>query len=290
MKPAPFAYHAPETLDQALELADSLDNARVLAGGQSLVPMLNLRLAQPDHVIDLGHIPALAGLETSEHGLSAGAMTTQRSIERSRLVAEHCPLLLDALHFVGHQQTRNRGTIGGSLCHLDPAAELPVVAMALDPVLTVASRSGQRAIRFRDFPLGYLTSQLEPNEILLRIEFPPWRSRTGWAFAEFARRPADFAIVSVAVTLTADPDGRIEEARIALGGLGGAPVRAGDAEACLAGARLADRLDEAIAAVRTLPTEGDLNHPADYRQDLADMLTRRALAQAWERARQWTST
>ena len=283
MKPAPFAYHAPETLDEALELVDTLDNARVLAGGQSLVPMLNLRLAQPDHVIDLERIPALAGIETSEHGLSAGAMATQRSIERSPIVADHCPLLLDALHFVGHQQTRNRGTIGGSLCHLDPAAELAVAAMALDPTLTVASRGGRRTICFRDFPLGYLASQLEPNEILLRIDFAPWRPRTGWAFAEFARRPADFAIVSVAVTLTADADGRIAEARIALGGLAGAPLRAAAAEACLVGARLADRLDDAIAAVRALPTEGDMNHPADYRQDLADMLTRRALAQAWER-------
>jgi carbon-monoxide dehydrogenase medium subunit len=234
-------------------------------------------------MIDLARIPGLAGPDETAHGLAVGAMTTQRAIERSPLVAQRCPLLLDALHFVGHQQTRNRGTIGGSLCHLDPAAELPVVAMALDPTLTVASRSGQREIPFRDFPLGYLASQLAPNEILLRVDFPPWRPRMGWAFAEFARRPADFAIVSVAVTLTADSDGRIADARIALGGLGGAPVRANAAEACLTDGRLAERVDDAIEAVRALPTEGDLNHPADYRQDLADMLTRRALIQAWGR-------
>jgi aerobic carbon-monoxide dehydrogenase medium subunit len=285
MKPAPFTYHAPETLEAALQLLDTLDNARVLAGGQSLVPMLNFRVAQPDHLIDLGYIPELATLERSKDRLRVGAMTTQRTLERSALVKEHCPILVDALHHVGHQQTRNRGTIGGSLCHLDPAAELPVVAMALDPVLTIASFAGMRELPFQDFPAGCLTPQLEPNEILLSIDFPAWPTHCGWAFMEFARRPADFAIVSVAAMLTTSNEGLIESARVAVGGLVGIPLRGTVVEKCLIGERINESLDRAAEAVRALPADGDSNYPAEYRQDLADALLRRTLAEAWERSR-----
>ena len=235
MKPFPYTYHAPRTLDEALHLMATLDNARVLAGGQSLVPMLNFRIAQPDHLIDLGRIAELAVVQDTAGGLQIGAMTTQRVIERSDLVRRRCPLLIDALYHVGHQQTRNRGTIGGSLCHLDPAAELPVAACALDPVLLVASHAGRRKIRFSDFPAGYLTSSLAPNEILIQIDFKPWAEGAGTAFEEFACRPADFAVVSVAAIVELDADHVISQARLAIGGIAAVPLRLSAVESMLTG-------------------------------------------------------
>ena len=286
MKPASFAYHAPHTLDEALRLVAELEDARLLAGGQSLVPMLNLRLAMPAHVIDLGRIASLAGIEETDQRVVIGAMTTQRQIEKSPLIARRCPLLHEAIAQVGHQQTRNRGTIGGSLCHLDPAAELPVVAAALEATLEATSIEGTRRIAFRDFPVGYLQSQLRRDEILTRVEFPALEARTGWAFVEFARREGDFAITSVAALVTCDADGKIARARIAAGGLGPRPMRVVDTEERLAGrawsATLADVAGELVAAQ---PAEGDALYPADYRRHLAGVLARRALAQAVARAR-----
>jgi carbon-monoxide dehydrogenase medium subunit len=285
MKPSPFAYHAPATLDEALHLLDTLDNARVIAGGQSLVPMLNFRVAQPDHLIDLRHIADLSAMAERDGVLCIGTMVTQRTLEHSPLVGRICPLLHHALAHVGHQQTRNRGTLGGSLCHLDPAAELPVAALALDPVLTVASRGGQRTMPFRDFPAGYLSNTLEPNEMLIRIDMPTCAAHAGCAFEEFARRPADFAIVSIAATLTVDTERRIEMARIAIGGLGGMPLRATEAEDLLTGQTIDDKsLDAAADSVRAFPSDGDLNNPAEYRLDLADALLRRALTKAYNQA------
>jgi carbon-monoxide dehydrogenase medium subunit len=284
MKPAPFAYHAPDTLDEALHLMATLDNARVLAGGQSLMPMLNFRVVQPEHLIDLGRIPELAFIEPTPHGLQVGATTTQRTIERSALVRQYCPLLIDALFHVGHQQTRNRGTIGGSLCHLDPSAELPVTACALDPVLTIASQNGRRQISFSDFPAGYLTSTLEPNEILVRIDFAPWPERTGTAFEEFACRPADFAIVSVAAVITMDSGDRISEARIAIGGISAVPMRMTEVETLLLGAHCDSGLIErAAAGAAAFPSVGDDNYPAEYRQELAAHLLQRALTKVIQR-------
>jgi len=282
MKPVAFDYHAPRDLDTALKLLSTLDNARVLAGGQSLVPMLNLRLAMPDHLIDLGNIPELAGIIENAESLTIGAMTRQRDIERSAEVRRRCPLLTEAISHVGHQQTRNRGTIGGSLCHLDPAAELPVVACALDARLHVAGPARERRqIAFADFPAGYLTTQLLPDEILVAVEFPFLPSRTGVAFVEFARRPADFAIVSAAVSVTFDTQETITEARIALGGLGAAPRRVPEAEAALVGRRCERAsLERAAAIVASLSAEGDELYPGGYRQELAQVLTQRALEQA----------
>lgn len=286
MKPAPFTYHCPRTLTEALELLGKLENARVLAGGQSLVPMLNLRMSTPDHLIDLGRVSGLAGIEETADGISIGAMTTQRAIEHSPLVRSHCPLLLDALEHVGHQATRNRGTIGGSLCHLDPAAELPVVASALDAKLSIANRNGLRNIRFDEFPAGYMTSQLAPDEILTRIDFPHSAPGSGWAFAEFSQRAADFAIVAVAVLVTIGVDDRVRQARIAIGGLGPAPARLQAAESMLVGHSWdAERVRYAAQAATKLPCGGDEVNPAEYRRHLAGVLTRRALNKAYERGR-----
>ena len=286
MKPAPFVYHAPDTLAAALDLMATLDNARPLAGGQSLMPMMNFRVATPDHLIDLGRVDGLVGLERVGDRLRIGAMTTQRTLEKSSLVREACPLLAEAIDHVGHQQTRNRGTLGGSLCHMDPGAELPVAAMALGAELVVASARGTRVLAFADFPMGYLTTALEPDEILTRVDLPIAGPREGWAFIEFNRRPADFAIVSVAVRLSLDDGGQIARAAIALGGVRPTPLKALDVETALTG-QTPDMatIARAAAIIGTLDCEGDDLYPADYRRDLCETLTRRALTRAIDRAK-----
>jgi carbon-monoxide dehydrogenase medium subunit len=287
MKPAPFDYHCPETLPEALKLLATLENARPLAGGQSLMPMLNLRLATPDHLVDLGRIAEISQIEERGDVLRIGAMTTQRTLEKSGLIQRKCPLLCQALERVGHQQTRNRGTIGGSICHLDPSAELPIVAMALDARLEIQSQSGRRELPFKAFPDGYLTSVLTAGEMLTHIEFPILPDRTGTCFEEFSRRPADFAIVAVAVVLSLGPDEMIVGARIAIGGLGPAPVRLESAEEMLAGKIWApERVDAAGQLARGLSAEGDDDNTAEYRRHLAGVLTRRALHTAYARGRE----
>jgi carbon-monoxide dehydrogenase medium subunit len=286
MKPHPFTYHAPQTLAETLDLVATLENARVLGGGQSLMPMMNYRVVQPEHLIDLGQIPELNFVEATPDGLAIGAMTTQRTIERSTIVQKHCPLLIDALFHVGHQQTRNRGTIGGSLCHLDPSAELPVTACALDAVLTAASKSGRRKIAFADFPAGYLTSSLAPDEILVQVEFGKWPQHAGSAFEEYAVRPADFAIVSVAAVVAMGEGDIITGARLAAGGIAAVPMRLSAVEALLKGERASTALIERAAeAAAALPADGDDMNPTEYRQELAGHLTQRALSKAIERAR-----
>jgi carbon-monoxide dehydrogenase medium subunit len=286
MKPSPFTYHAPRTLDEALDLLATLDNARVLAGGQSLMPMMNYRVVQPEHLIDLGRIAELAFIDDTPESLKIGAMTTQRAIERSALVHERCPLLTDALFHVGHQQTRNRGTIGGSICHLDPSAELPVTACALDAVMIAAGKTGRRKIPFADFPAGYLTSSLEPNEILIAIDFGRWPQRAGSAFEEYAVRPADFAIVAIAAVIAIDGDDIITEARIAAGGIAPVPTRLTGVEAILKGQRPSEALVEHAGAVAAaVAAKGDDANPPEYRQELAGHLTQRALTKAVQRAR-----
>jgi len=285
MKAAPFHYHAPRSLAEALDLLSRLENARLLGGGQSLMPMLNFRIAAPDHLVDLGRIPELVGLEDGESRISIGAMTTQRSVERSAIVRENCPLLAEAVDHIGHQQTRNRGTIGGSLCHLDPGAELPVAALALDAELTVLGPSGARSLAFRDFPTGYLSVALGADEILTRIAFPKRRQREAGVFLEFNQRPADFAIVSAAVRLAFDDIGRVERIAIAIGGVQSAPVRLKDAEDFLRGQFLQPRSFEAAAdAASRVDCEGDDLYPSDYRRELCGVLVRRALKKAAGRA------
>jgi carbon-monoxide dehydrogenase medium subunit len=286
VKPAPFVYHAPETLSAALDLMATLDNARPLAGGQSLMPMMNFRVATPDHLIDLGRVADLVGIEIVGDRLRIGAMTTQRALEKSALARGACPLLAEAIDHVGHQQTRNRGTLGGSLCHMDPGAELPVAAMALGAELIVASARGTRALSFSDFPVGYLTTALEADEILTRVDLPLAGPREGWAFIEFNRRPADFAIVSVAVRLSLDGNEKIEQVSIALGGVRPTPLKAIEVEDLLRGeAPNAATIARAAAAIATLDCEGDDLYPADYRRDICETLTRRALMRAVERAK-----
>ena len=285
MKAPPFRYHAPDDLASAVALLAQYENARVLAGGQSLMPMMNLRVAAPDHLIDLGRIADLRSIEETPQGLRIGAMVTQRALEKSELVARACPLLSEAVTHVGHQQTRNRGTLGGSLCHLDPGAELPVAAAALDAVMHVVGPAGARDIAFADFPLDYLTPSLAPGEVLAHVTFPRAGRGSGAAFLEFNRRPADFAIVSVAATLTLSADAVITQTAIAIGGVSHAPVRLAQVEAYLMGAR-ADEATFAGAAslAASSACDGDEVYPSDYRQELCGVLVRRALVIARQRA------
>jgi aerobic carbon-monoxide dehydrogenase medium subunit len=281
MKAPPFHYHRPSTIAEAVELLATLDDAKVIAGGQSLMPMMNFRLVTPDHLIDLGGIEGLVGIIEGEDTLRIGAMTTQRTLERSEIMARQCPLITAALRHVGHQQTRNRGTIGGSLCHLDPGAELPVAAAALDAVLIAIGPSGERRIPFAEFSVGLLSNALSSGELLARIELPTIAPRTGIAFVEFNRRPADFAVVSVAASLALDAAGRIAQAVVAVGGSFEAPLRLRAFETASAGQRPEPALfDVAAREAEAIECVGDDVYPAEYRQELAGVLVRRALDSA----------
>lgn len=294
MKPAPFAYHAPESLEEALALlAEHGFDAKPLAGGQSLVPAMNFRLARPAVLVDLRRVPGLDRIEVAEPaegtagGLRIGAMTRQRAAERSPLVAARAPLMAEALPFVAHPQIRNRGTIGGSLAHADPAAELPAVAVALEARFEAAGPGGgRRTIAAGDFFTGLMATALEPDELLVGVEIPPPLARTGWAFTEMARRHGDYALVGVAAGVTLGGDGRCERARIVLLSAGERPVVAAAAESALAGeapsAAAARAAGEAAAAEIDPP--GDIHASADYRRRLAAVLVRRAVETAFERA------
>ena len=285
MKPVPFDYHVPGELGEALEMLAQLDNARPLAGGQSLVPMLNLRVATPDHVIDLNRIEELRGVRIGQDRLRIGAMTTQRTLERSDVIASFCPMLVQALEHIGHQQTRNRGTIGGSICHMDPGAELPVVASALDATLCVASRRGRRFIGMKDFPAGYLTTQLEADELLVSIEMPKDTRRCGTAFVEFSRRPADFAIVSVAALVEIAPVGTIERVAISIGGLDAVPTRLLEFEETVLNHPMNDEVVRgAMDAARQTPAVDQGEYTAEYRSHVAALLCERSFRHAWQRA------
>ena len=285
MKPPPFRYHDPASLDEALDLVAALDNAKLLAGGQSLMPMLALRLAFPDDVVDLNRIEDLAHVTESERTITIGAMTRQRAVERSELVGRVCPLLHEALAQVGHRQTRNRGTIGGSLCHLDPSAELPVVAAALDATIHASRRGGSRTLPMSEFPAFYMTPALEPDEIVTGVSFEPWPAGHGYAFEEFARRLGDFAVAGTAVLLDVGGDGVIRRASIALGGVGEGPVRCPEAEAVLVATTPSDEsFDEAARICGEIEAMEDVHASSAYRRHLARVLTRRALGRAHRRA------
>lgn len=287
MKAPALQYHAPASLPQALQLLSEHDNARVLAGGQSLVAMLNMRFAFPDCLIDINRVPELAYIRQEQGEVCIGAMTRQREIEFSPLVAQHLPLWREAVLQVGHRQTRNRGTVGGSLCQLDPSAEIPTVALAMDATLSVASVRGTRTLAMADFPAGYMTPALEPDEMLVGLAVTPWPAGHGHAFVEFARRHGDFAIVSVAVLLLLDDAGCVARASITLGGVAATPVRMAQAEAALLGQPAEPAtLARAAALCAAIDAKADSYVPSWYRQRLARVLTERALTQAVARAKE----
>jgi CO/xanthine dehydrogenase FAD-binding subunit len=287
VKPPSFAYHDPRSLDEALALmAEHGDEGKPLAGGQSLVPLLNFRLAHPEHLIDVNRIGALAGVRRDSGKLYIGAMTRQATLEASRLVKDNWPLLTEALTYVAHAQIRNRGTVGGSVAHADPAAELPVAFTALDARFRARSQRGDRMIDPTDFFVTHLTTTLEPDELLVEIEVPPMPLSTGHAFVEYSRRHGDFALGGAAVLVTVDESGSCRRAAIALLGAAATPLRATEAEGMLAGERIDERVAAAAAerAVTDISPTGDIHGSAEYRKDLIGVMVRRALISAAERA------
>ncbi len=286
MKPPVFDYIAATSTDMAVAaLAAAGGEAKIIAGGQSLMPMLSFRLLRPSLLVDINRIPGLAYIEEADTCLRIGALTRHFQIETSPVIARHLPVLSAAMTHVAHLAIRNRGTIGGSLSHGDPAAELPMIAVLLDATLHIESVSGQRAVRAQDFFLDALTVDMDSAEVLAEIILPKLPPNTGWGFEEIARRHGDFAIAAVAATLTVS-DGSIRQARIALTGVGPTPVRAAAAETLLIGHALENKLVESVArAVRAaIAPEDDLHASADYRRHLAGVLTDRALHAAWRRA------
>lgn len=291
MKPPPFDYSSPDTLDEALDLlAEVGDEARPLAGGQSLIPLLSLRLARPSHLIDLARIPELQTIGTADGSLVIGAMVREGKAEADDAVRRSAPLLAAALPFIGHPAIRSRGTIGGSLSHADPAAELPAVALVVEAELVARSRDrGRRAIPAGDFFSGFFTTALEPDEILTEVRIRAPGPNTGWAIDEVARRHGDFAMVGVAAMVRLDQSsGRIADARVALTGVSDTPVRAREAEQMLAGADPVEETwtEAAQKASAALSPPADLHGSSAYRRHIAGVLIQRTLAAAADRARE----
>jgi carbon-monoxide dehydrogenase medium subunit len=265
-------------------LLSRLENAKLLAGGQSLMPMLNMRYVLPDHIIDLNKIEALSYLRESNGALEVGAMTRQRDLEFSDAVKARFPLIHEAILNVGHRQTRNRGTVGGSLCHLDPSAELVTMAAAHDATVTVAGPGGTRDIPFADFPVAFMTPALEQNELLTTVKFPRWPTGHGYGFVEFARRHGDFAIASAAALLEMGSSGKISRASLTLGGVAVGPVRMKNVEKALVGQTPSEDLFRQLCEeCRKVDAIEDVHAPASYRQHLAAVLSRRALVAAHSR-------
>ncbi len=288
MKPAPFEYAAPHSLTEALAvLADNdPDEVKILAGGQSLMPLLNMRLARPQLLLDLSRVEELDFIREFDGGLSIGAMTTKRAVEESALVRERSPLFWRATTMIGHPQIRNRGTVGGSMVQADPAAEYPAAAQLLEIELIAQGAAGRRVIRAADFFVTYLTTSLEPSEILTEIRIPAQRAGAGWSIQELARRHGDFAIVGAAATLRIE-GGRCLDPRIVVFGAADRAMRCPDAEASVAGQPASESVFEAAGARTAESLEdpiSDVHASSEYRRDLARVLVRRVLVEAAGRA------
>lgn len=290
MKPAPFDYIAPDTLEAALTAQRQHGyDAKLLAGGQSLIPLLNFRLASPAILVDLNRLEELDFVRPGpEGGLRIGAMTRQSRLEIDPVIAERAPLLHEAIPWIAHPQIRNRGTIGGTLAHADPAAELPTVALALKARLRLRSDSSDRWVRAEDFFVGLLTTSLEPEEILVEIEIPPSPPRCGWSFLEVSRRHGDYALAGLAAQIALDEDGTCTEARLVYLSAGDGPLAAnGAAQELIGGAPDGQAFGEIarrVAAEEVAPS-GDIHASADFKRHLTKVLTERALVLAYERAR-----
>tara|TARA_B100000676_G_scaffold313444_1_gene394791 strand:- start:3553 stop:4428 length:876 start_codon:yes stop_codon:yes gene_type:complete len=285
MKPAPFKYHHATNFNEAASLISELENARVLAGGQSLMPMMNMRYVMVDHLIDLNDVTELAGIDASGSRATIKAMTRQCDILSSDKLKNKAPIFKEALIQVGHIQTRNRGTIGGSLSHLDPAAELPGLAALHDAQITISKKNSTRAVSMSEFALGYMTPCTEPDEIISEISFDFWPEGHGYDFREFAQRHGDFAIVGVGTLISLAANGSIERAACVLVGIDYQPIRLPDVEASLIGEMPSDGLFTAAGKlVRERGMLEDAMIPENYRKQLSDVLLRRSLKSAAERA------
>jgi CO/xanthine dehydrogenase FAD-binding subunit len=289
MKPAPFEYFAPTDLEEALDLlAQYGDEAKILAGGQSLIPLMNMRLARPRVLVDINRLADLTHISLGTNGaLAIGALTRQRAVERASLIQTHNPLLAAVMPNLGHFQIRNRGTIGGSIVHADPAAELPALCLALEAELIVRSAVGQRTIKAADFFVTYLTTAIQPDELLVDIRFPAWKPQWRWGFQEVCRRQGDFALVGAVALLQMDDDAVCQAAHLTMFGVGGTPVRPQRAEELLSGQRLDGQVLDQVAKVvmAALEPDADMHASAEYRQEVGGVVARRALEAALGQAR-----
>jgi carbon-monoxide dehydrogenase medium subunit len=288
MKPAPFEYLVPHSVDEALALFyEHGSEAKALAGGQSLVPAMNFRVAQPQILVDLNRLPELDYIHQEDSTLRIGAMTRQRRLEVDPMIASGAPLMAEAMPYVAHPQIRNRGTLGGSLAHADPAAELPVIALALGARLLARSARGERWIPARKFFAGMFTTDLAPEEILIEAELPVLSPGSGWSFMEVARRQGDYAMLGVAAVVSLDERGACQSARLVYLNAGDGPVEAHEAAHCLLGEPLTDQAIE--SAIQLVDNEidpwGNVHASPDYQRHLARVLTRRALEKARERVK-----
>ncbi|MGD9765714.1 MAG: xanthine dehydrogenase family protein subunit M [Candidatus Binatia bacterium] len=286
MKPPVFKYVAARSVDEAVShLAQHAGDAKVLAGGQSLTPMLNFRLARPKVLVDINRIGGLDGIKSDKGALTIGTLVRHRTVETSPVIAERFPILAAAAKQVGHLAIRNRGTFGGSLAHNDPAAEFPMIALLLDAEIKTKSSGGGRTIKAKDFFVTYLTSAVQDGEMVTEVRIPELPAKTGWGFEELSRRPGDFALAAVAATVTMN-GGKCAEARISMAGVGPNPLRASEAEGLLKGQQLDEGLlkKAAAAAAKSADPSNDVHASADFRRHLVDVLTQRALKAAVERA------
>jgi CO/xanthine dehydrogenase FAD-binding subunit len=287
MKPTPFEYHDPVTIDEALDLMSQLgDEARPLAGGQSLVPLMNFRLLRPAHLIDLNGVKDLNYLDAENGPLRIGAMTRQRQLERSLDIDQRWPLLREATGFIGHIQIRNRGTVGGSLAHAFPSAELPVAMVTLDASMTIRAKTTRRSVHAEDFFLSYMTTALDPGELLTEINIPPLPLNTGWSYQEVSRRHGDFALAGAASVITLDANGNIHNARLTLTST--TPFRAKKAEDSMLGEKPSDALFKNAArwASENLEQDSDIHASAEYRRSACAALAYRTLIRSAQRAKE----
>lgn len=288
MKPAPFDYHVPDSLEQALDLLhEYADQAKLLAGGQSLVPAMNFRVAQPAVLIDLNRVAELGYVREEGSVLRIGAMTRERQLELDPLIPKWSPLLDEAMPHVAHPQIRNRGTLGGSLANADPAAELPVIMLALEARLKARNTSGERWIDAQDFFTGMFSTDLAPDEILVEIELPAGPPRTGWSFMEVAPRAGDYALMGVAALVTLDEQNKCKRAKLVYLNAGDGPVEAKEAAKLLEGGTPGDQLIESAAALageQEINPFGNVHTSPEFQRHLANVLTKKALKQAIRRA------
>jgi len=284
MKPSSFEYLTPKTVKETIGLLEQYgDEIKVLAGGQSLVPMLNFRVARPKFLVDINGIRELEYIREERGELVIGALTREWAVEKSPLVREKCPILPKAISYIGHLPIRTRGTIGGSLVHADPSAELPIMACALDAKMKIVGPAGERVLRAEEFFMTYLTSAMEAAEILVEVRIPVFAAQTGWSFMELSRRHGDFAIVAVASMLTMGEKGVCQKAKIALGGVAPTPIRARAAEDLLTGKPITEALmaEAGIKAAEATDPESDYHASAEYRKDMSRVYTVRSLKEAW---------
>ncbi|PPR65861.1 MAG: 6-hydroxypseudooxynicotine dehydrogenase complex subunit alpha [Alphaproteobacteria bacterium MarineAlpha3_Bin7] len=286
MKPAPFKYHDPKTLSELVELMSNLEDAKILAGGQSLMPMMNMRYVTPEDVIDINGVNELDFIKLENDHLTIGSMTRQKDILSNQKIFDKAPIFREALNHVGHIQTRSRGTIGGSLCHLDPSAEIPALASLYDASLTVVNREGSREIHIDEWVLAYMMPSISDEEVLTSISIPVWKNPHGYAFIEFARRHGDFAVCGAGTLVEIDANDIISKVAIVVAGVDVKPLRLSTLETDLIGKKATkDTLEYACSSAKKIEAISDVYFSTQYRQRLAGTLIKRSLEVAIERAR-----